>query len=295
MSVVIGLQQRLPEVGRLRLGERSEKGYPKAVSNWRMTSSHRDLLELAAEQFGGTVELWGDGQYELYTETTSLPVRLPRVAEPYTQWYELWSGGGCKRRCNGEELFPSKDACLCSPENRECKLTTRVNFLMPTIPSFGMWRMESHGLAAAQEITAVVDYAMHLVREGHQLDGRLTIEKRSSGSKNWVVPVLTFDMKDFNTLTLPAPKPPVLMAPPDPQKVLEAVVEQVEETIHPQAHELANQIIEKEEFDQLVELAKTNGMSREAFQELLTNVAGRTTSKLTYVQYWAAWEIVENR
>jgi hypothetical protein len=113
MSQIIGVQRRMMELGRIRLGDKADSGAPRKLSKFRLTSASRALLEAAAELYGGTVQDWqgapDDGYFELYTDTDTLDIILPPVFSdrdgsptlPYSQAYELWSGGGCQRRCDG--------------------------------------------------------------------------------------------------------------------------------------------------------------------------------------------------
>src|SRR5690606_11373339 len=106
MSPILDLQRRQRELGRIRMGDKGGKGQPQKLSEFRLTSPARHLLDHAAALWGGEVREWAgspsEGQYELYTKTGVLPIVIPPSAEPVSQWYEQWTGGGCTHRCNGE-------------------------------------------------------------------------------------------------------------------------------------------------------------------------------------------------
>lgn len=106
MSPIIDLQRRLVEVGRLRMGHQVAAGNgrrPAKLEHWRITSRDQARLLAAAELYGGTVQPWAerDGEFELFTKTSELPIMLI-PGQTLSAWYELWSGGGCQRRCDGE-------------------------------------------------------------------------------------------------------------------------------------------------------------------------------------------------
>lgn len=196
MGRVIDIQRRHMELGRIRLGEKGAKGQPQRLDTWRLTSASHDLLESAAAVYGGTVEEWPDapdkGYWQLTTDTAVLDVIVP-PGDPYSQYYELWSGGGCKRRCDGQQELLSGKACLCDPDERECKITTRINVMLPRVAGLGVWRLESHGYYAAAELPDALDLLQQL-SGGRMVSGVLRIEQRSSkkdGRTNrYPVPVL---------------------------------------------------------------------------------------------------------
>lgn len=230
MPRVIDIQRRHMELGRIRLGEKGAKGQPTRLDTWRLTSASRDLLESAAAIYGGSVEEWTDapdkGYWQVTTDTITLDVIVP-PGDPYSQFYELWSGGGCKRRCNGTQELITDTACKCDPEERECKITTRINVMLPRVAGLGVWRLESHGYYAAAELPDALDL-LQQISGGRMVGGLLRIEQRSSkkdGRTNrYPVPVLdlpnvTLASLIGNQVVVNAPvalesgKPPLLDGP----------------------------------------------------------------------------------
>ena len=130
MSPLLDLeqQQRYRELGRLRMGEkamseRSGKEYPKKLLTWRVTSSSRPLLEAIAELYGGEVEPWADApqegeNWQVTTESNRLHIALP-PGDVLSQFWELWSGGGCKRRCDGFDQLLVARKCSCPKDLNE--------------------------------------------------------------------------------------------------------------------------------------------------------------------------------
>lgn len=205
---IIGLQRRLVQVGRIRLGEQVEitkpdgsKGTrPARLEKWRLTSRDEVRLQAAAEAFGGTVQPWEErpGEFELYTEVDALPVLL-MPGQAISQWYELWSGGGCKRRCDGEQEQISDGACLCNPDERECKPHTRLNVLLPDVAGIGCWRLDTQGYYAATELAGTVDLLELATARGVLLPARLRIDQRSvlrdGQTRRFPVPTLDIDIR----------------------------------------------------------------------------------------------------
>ena len=197
---IIGLQRRLVEVGRIRMGEKAEGGRPVRLETWKLTSRDQVRLKAAANAFGGEVREWKDhpGQYELHTTVDALPILL-MPGQAISQHYELWSGGGCKRRCDGQTEQLSDGACLCDPEQRECKPHTRLNVLLPDVAGVGAWRLDTTGYYAAVELTGTVDLLEVATMRGVLLPARLRIDQRSvlrdGQTRRFPVPTLDIDVR----------------------------------------------------------------------------------------------------
>jgi hypothetical protein len=197
---IIGLQRRLVEVGRIRLGEKNERGLPTRLETWKLTSRDELRLRAAANAFGGEVAEWKDhpGHFALVTEVDSLPILL-MPGQALSQHYELWSGGGCKRRCDGLNESISDGACLCDPDQRECKPHTRLNVLLPDVAGIGAWRLDTQGYYAATELSGTVDLLEVATMRGVLLPARLRIDQRAvlrdGQTKRFPVPTLDIDVR----------------------------------------------------------------------------------------------------
>lgn len=193
--MIIELQRRMVEAGRIRAGEKGDKGEPRKLDKWRLTSKDTQRLNAAAELWGGEVREW-EGQWQLYTQTDALPIMLLPGQEP-TTWYELWSRGGCQRRCDGVSLN-SEDACLCDPENRECKPYTRLSVLLPDLPGIGSWLLTSTGWNAAAELAGAADLLQRATAQGVLMPARLRLEQRvdvkAGQTRRFAVPVIDLDV-----------------------------------------------------------------------------------------------------
>ena len=117
----------------------------------------------------------------------------------FSQFFELWSGGGCVRRCDGECQAPSEEPCVCDPEARECKPTTRLSVLLDDVPGTGQFRLESHGFYAASELSGSFELMGRIAEATGQaiLPATLRIDHREvkrpgEATRNFTVPVLDF-------------------------------------------------------------------------------------------------------
>lgn len=223
MQPLIQIQQGMAEVGRIRLGEKSEKGAPKKLATFRLTSSNKRALDAAAKLYGGTVREWKDapsaGQYELLTQATELNVIIPPVPRLCSQFYEMWAAGGCTRRCDGETEMISGEPCKCDPEadaKNRCKITTRISVMLPELPGVGLWRLESHGWNAARTLPGTVAL---FARTGKFIPAVLRAdqrtEKKNNQTRKFIVPVI--DFPDFTLGKMIEHEPTLLLGGPAPQ------------------------------------------------------------------------------
>ena len=204
---ILTLQRKLREVGRIRIGQQvptsNGRSRPKKLDKFRLTSKDGRVIQAAAEVYGGAPAPWAapDGpQFEVVTDAVEIPVVVPPCEMAMTQWYELWSGGGCQRRCDGASEVLSDGPCICDTEggDRQCKITTRLSVMVPDIPGFGLWRLESHGYYAGVELAGAVDLCRRASQAGHLLPARLRLEhrqvKRDGKTHKFAVPVLDLDV-----------------------------------------------------------------------------------------------------
>jgi hypothetical protein len=196
--MIIELQRRMVERGRIRAGDRALNGAPRKLDKWRLTSKDRQTLAGAAKLWGGEVREWEEhaGEFELYTDTDSLPIMLLPGQAP-TTWYEMWSRGGCQRRCDGQHELISDSACLCG-EERECKPHTRLSVLLPDLPGIGSWLLSSTGWNAAAELAGAADLLQRASAQGVLIPARLRLEQRvqvtGGQTRRFAVPVIDVDV-----------------------------------------------------------------------------------------------------
>lgn len=205
---IITLQRTVRELGRLRAGlmqaTKSGRQAPTASRNWILTSPNREYLDVAATLWGGRVEPWqpqgaGAAQFRVVTSAPTIDAILP-PGDPLSQSYEIWTRGGCQRRCNGErEILGNKGAgqpCACRTEYGDdfhkipaidpntkqplrCQMMTRLSVFLPELPDIGIWRVESKGFWAATHITSYVDLIKGQVGPSAMVPVRLGIEPRT--------------------------------------------------------------------------------------------------------------------
>ncbi|HSW42517.1 MAG TPA: hypothetical protein VLM76_08415, partial [Patescibacteria group bacterium] len=240
---ILTLQRRLRELGRIRTGVKvagsNGKSRPAKLETFRLTSASRDLLEAAAAIYDGEVRAWPDGDgWELVTAVDALDIVIP-PGNSMTQFYELWSGGGCQRRCDGVTELLTMEPCVCpadqderrtlAADGRACKPTTRLNVILPLVPDMGVWRLESHGYYAAVELAGTADFLARATAEGRLIPARLRLDQREAKRPNqpimrYAVPVIELPqtrIAEFMPTLNAAPEVPAL-APGQPVRALPA-------------------------------------------------------------------------
>ncbi len=215
MSPIIDLQRTLAPAGRIRIGEQvpssNGKTRPKKLSTFRFTSPNRRAIDGVAQLYGGDPHPWEDapteGQWEVYTPASEIPIVVPPERMSFSQWYELWSAGGCQRRCTGAVMEPEGSTCICNPENRECEIHTRLSVMLAQLPGIGLWRLDTKGYYASTELGGSFEMAEILVSSlGRSvLPGTLRLEervvKRGGKTLKFAVPILDFEV-DMGALAL---------------------------------------------------------------------------------------------
>ena len=208
---IIDIQRRLTETGRIRIGEQvptgnGNKTRPAKLETFRLTSRSEGAIRAAAGVYGGTPEIWADAphgtkQWQLFTAVDQLGVLLPPEQMSFSQFYEIWSGGGCQVRCTGAELVPSGAPCMCDPEDRKCKAHTRLSVILSDLSGAGLWRLDTQGWNAAVEIGGAFGMAKLIAQASQRsiipailrLDQR-EIKRPDEPIKRFAVPVLEFSV-----------------------------------------------------------------------------------------------------
>lgn len=215
---ILSMQRQARELGRLRTGYTDTSGRkPRPVKSptWVITGHAEHYIQGAAEAWGGTPEQWqplggGAPQYRVITTTNALDAILP-PGDPLSQSFELWSGGGCARRCDGFTETLSDKPCLCraehgddfheKPKGTVCAATTRLNVFLPEMPDVGVWRLETHSWYAAGEIAGAVDLIRSAVGQEAIIPIRLRIEQRQrkAGGQTKNFPVVVVELRGITT------------------------------------------------------------------------------------------------
>jgi hypothetical protein len=111
---------------------------------------------------------------------------------------ECWSGGGCKKRCDGQTNVINDTPCSCDPDSPECKPTTRLGVILTAIQGIGIWRLELHGWNGASELNGAIEVLRVIQGRGAMVPARLLLEQRQSKKDgktyNFAVPVLDLNL-----------------------------------------------------------------------------------------------------
>lgn len=189
------LQHKLRELGRIRLGDRSgTRGAPKRLETFRFTSANKTLIAAIAEKYGGDVEAWDDSPRGREWQVTSAAAEIdilvpPGIVNNPDQWYELWSGGGLQRRCDGETEQVQMRSCICPSDTEDrlalakqggaCDAITRLWLMLPGIAGIGTWRLETGSFYAAQELGGVTQMLGLAAARNLAIEAVLRIEPRT--------------------------------------------------------------------------------------------------------------------
>ncbi len=206
------LQKRGRQIGEIRIGIQVEtkngKKAPSKLDSFRFTTKSASVARAVAQLFGGDVRpvqlLSGANTYEVVTNVTELPVMVPPGDQVISQFYEMWSAGGCQRRCDGETEQLSRTPCICpadtdrrlelAQKGQACKPITRLNVMLPDLPDLGVWLLSSTGFNAAVELGGTADVLKAARDSGVIIPATLRLEQRQSvkagQTRKFAVPVL---------------------------------------------------------------------------------------------------------
>lgn len=204
---IIDLQRRMRQLGEIRIGHvvagtsRSGKAYkrPAKLDKFRFTSPSHEILAQVAALYGGEVQPWtpangGPSEFEVYSTTSRLPVLIP-PRDAVSQWYELYQGSKCQRRCDGVTEHKKDRPCVCDPDKRDCAITTRVNVMLRDVPALGQWLLISKGFYAAVTLPPAAEL---LSQAGGYVAGWLGMEEklvqREEGPARFMVPTLDVEI-----------------------------------------------------------------------------------------------------
>jgi hypothetical protein len=207
------MTRRIPEAGRIRIGAKvptsGGRSRPEKLSTFRFTSHDEQAINEIAAVYGGTPRPWNErtvaaGQFEVVTNASEIRVVLPAAPLGDGPVYEMWSGGGCQRRCDGQSCQvtqkgpdgpePVEVPCMCAAAGElSCTVHTRLNVLLPDVRFSGSWRLDSQGWNVAQEMPGMVDLIQSL-QSSALTRAFLALEQRKSTAggqtRQFAVPVL---------------------------------------------------------------------------------------------------------
>lgn len=219
---ILDLQRRGHQIGRLRIGRQVPtktpgKMRPVALDTFRFTTGSRYTADAIADMYGGKVAQWGS-QWEVITDRDAIEVVIPPRDQIISQWYEMWSGGGCKRRCDSQREQISGGPCMCPHADdptdldaveaaarerdrlakmnppRACQRKTRISVMIPDLPGLGVFRLDTSSFYAAGEVLDAADLMQAARDRQVYLPAMVRIDKRETVSdgqtKKYPVPVL---------------------------------------------------------------------------------------------------------
>lgn len=207
---ILDLQMRMRQLGEIRIGRVVDTGRvsqktgkpilrPEKLNKFRFTSPSREILTSVATLYGGEVTPWtpangGPSEFEVFSNVNRLPVLIP-PRDAVSQWYELYAGSKCQRRCDGVTEHKSDRPCMCDPDNRDCAITTRVNVMLRDVPALGQWLLVSKGYHAAVTLPPAAEL---LAQAGGYVAGWLGMEEKTAIVKDkparFMVPTLDVEI-----------------------------------------------------------------------------------------------------
>jgi hypothetical protein len=185
----LDLQRREMEAGRIRFGNRVGNR-PNRLDHPLVTSPDRALVEAIAAAHNSEVTPWPGGEGQWQTEVDELQILIPVSPEPFSQFWERWSGGGCMRRCDGfhDQIQDAPCDCDKDSEKRACSATTRIAVLTPYTGDARL-RIETKSINAAVELPAALEKAVG-ERTGEVIPAVLSVEQRNGKKGKVPVPVI---------------------------------------------------------------------------------------------------------
>lgn len=219
---ILDLQRRGQQIGRLRIGQqipssKPGKMRPVALDTFRFTTGSRHTADAIAELYGGKVVPWGN-QWEVVTGRNAIEVVIPPRDQIISQWYEMWTGGGCQRRCDSQREQLSGGPCLCphaedptDPDEveaaarerdrlakmnppRACQRKTRISVMIPDLPGLGVFRLDTGSFYAAGEVLDAADLMQAARDRQVYLPAMVRIDQRErvkdGKTKKYPVPLL---------------------------------------------------------------------------------------------------------
>lgn len=192
----------------MQVKTKSGRMAPSKLDAFRFTTKSAVIAEAVANLFGGEAHavtlLNKDKTYEVVTSATSLPVMVPPGDNVISQYMEMWSAGGCQRRCDGETEQLTQTPCKCPFDQDErnemakngsaCKPVTRLNVMLPDLPDLGVWLISSNGWNVAAELGGTAEVLAAARAQGQIIPATLRLEQRQSvkagQTRKFAVPVL---------------------------------------------------------------------------------------------------------
>lgn len=196
------VEVQIQEQGAIRIGHKTARAM-EAIDKFRFTSADHTAIHQIAALYGAKIgpRVWKErpDELEVYTDADEIDIWLPPGG--LSVGYELWSGKGLERRCDGVECFVRKGStmvqapCVCEDKGQQlCRYQLRLRVILPNVRFGGVWMLRSKSENAVREMRGM-DQMMRMAESNRRvpLDGVLALEKRQSREqkgKHYVVPVI---------------------------------------------------------------------------------------------------------
>ncbi len=219
---------RLPRVGRLRLGEKTSSGRPKAVEFFRVEEDESGITSPeSAAAFHST--------YGEEPKSVRIQIAGHTIDDVLDMAFRFYGKGGLKRRCEGpggrcSERTATGDwddgPCACEARNDHyCELSWSFQFLLPDVSGVGVWDLSSGSEMSRDAIVGFLQ--MMLVLRGSiallECDMRVVMKTGRAGSLVPTVELRAHDATPRQMLEaqpghvdLPELPPPALDDAPEP-------------------------------------------------------------------------------
>lgn len=196
---MLDIQRRNQQTGRIRAGYSEGTGKtgkngkeirkPIKLDRFLLSSTNQRMIYAAADRFGGTPEPW-EKQWRVITETSELRCSVPGSNAALKQDWEMWNGGVCVRRCNGQTEQLRQAPCLCpediderralAKQGKACGAKTRINLILPDLPGLGVWRLDTSSWNATLEIGGIAELLAKARDTGVIVPAILRLEQRET-------------------------------------------------------------------------------------------------------------------
>ena len=205
MAILAGIQRRNYVIGRIRAGDKDDKGRPHRLDGFRFTTPSPKVAAEVAEFTGGDKPRQWGREWEVYTQIRRIAVALPPGDLVINQAMMRWSGGGPTMVCDGVTTSqPGRGPCQCpqpaDPGDEEsaweairerrrlaalktpqgCYPYTWINVALPDVCGFGVWRLLSKSENAAAELIQQATLLERARAAGQYLPAELALEYREA-------------------------------------------------------------------------------------------------------------------
>jgi hypothetical protein len=212
-------RQYLTDLGRIRIGTSKPSGKgktPVRLDTFRLTSQDRTAIEQASRLYGGEVQPWqgagGISQWQVITQANTLRVIVQGTRSIHAA-YEVWEGETCLQRCDGQCILSAARQelkgmdCQCTDGHKDaCKLVIRMACTLPDVASYGLWRLDSHGINATADLLGVARFlTARGMPDTEPFAAHLRLEQRRSGGRTVRVPTLALSQEALGWRPAPAP------------------------------------------------------------------------------------------